>query len=124
MLPVQAKGETMNTISLYFVQIATTLAVCSVVVIYLRQSLSRILIDLCRTEERARFWLTFSTVILIGLPLIFGMGYAPSTIAPEAAFFEIANQIKWNLFGFLLTLVGIGFILSFFALVAPRPETK
>src|SRR4026207_496012 len=98
----------MNTIGLYFVQIAVTLVTCCVVVIYLRRSLWRILVDLCRTEERARFWLTLSTILLIGLPLILGMGYSPETANAEAAFFETANQIKWNLFGFVLTLVGIG----------------
>ncbi len=114
----------MNTIALYFVQIAITLVACSGVVIYLRRSLGRMLVDLCRTEERAQFWLAFSSIVLIALPLIFGMGYTPAPNGAEAAFFELAKQLKLNLFGFLLALVGIGFIVSFFALFAPRPDAK
>lgn len=114
----------MNTIALYFVQIAVTLIISLGVVIYLRRSLGRMLVDLCRTEERAHFWLIFSTVVLVGIPLVFGMGYTPLAAGAETMFFEVANQLKWNLVGFLLALVTIGFILSFFALLAPRPETK
>jgi uncharacterized membrane protein (DUF4010 family) len=111
----------MNTIALYFIEIATTLAICCAVVVYLRRSLRRVLVDLCRTEERAQFWLVFASILLVGLPLIFGMGFNPSAADAEKAFFEAANQIKWNLLGFLTTLIGIGFVISFFALVAPRP---
>ena len=42
----------MNTIGLYFIEIAVTLIVCCAVVIYLRQSLRRVLVD---AELRARF---------------------------------------------------------------------
>lgn len=111
----------MNTIVLYFIEIAITLAVCCAVVVYLRRSLRRVLVDLCRTEERAQFWLVFASILLVGLPLIFGMGYNPEAASLEKAFFEVANQTKWNLLGFLVTLMGIGVVISFFALVAPRP---
>jgi hypothetical protein len=111
----------MNTIGLYFIEIAVTLIVCCAVVIYLRQSLRRVLVDLCRTEERAQFWLVFASILLVGLPLIFGMGFNPSAASAEKAFFEAANQVKWNLLGFLVTLMGVGVMISFFALVAPRP---
>ena len=111
----------MNTIALYFIEIATTLIVCCAVVITLRRSLRRVLVDLCKTEERAQFWLVFASILLVGLPLIFGMGFNPSATSVEKAFFEAANQIKWNLLGFLVALMGIGAVISFFALVAPRP---
>ncbi len=114
----------MNTIALYFIEIATTLIICCAVVISLRRSLRQVLIDLCKTTERAQFWLVFSSIILVGLPLIFGMGFKPSALEAEKAFFEVANQIKWNLLGFLVALMGVGFVISFFALVAPRPAPQ
>lgn len=111
----------MNTIFVYFVEVVITLMVCCSVVLYLRKSMRRILVDLCRTEERAQFWMVFASILLVGLPLIFGMGYHPVTAEAEKAFFEVVNQIKWNLLGFLTALVVIGGVISFFALVAPRP---
>jgi len=111
----------MNTIVLYFTEIALTLTICGLVVVSLSRSLRGVLVELCGTQERAKFWLAFASILLIGLPLIFGMGYNPEAATIEQAFFEIANQVKWNLLGFLVVLIGIGMVISFFVLVAPRP---
>ncbi len=111
----------MNTITVYFIQIATTLVICLAGVIYLRRSLRRVLVDLCATEERAQFWMSFASIVLIGFPLVFGLGFNPEATLPDKAFFEAANQVKENLFGFLVVLIGVGSIISFFALIAPRP---
>ena len=114
----------MNTILLYLVEIAVTAGICLAVIAYLRPSLRHILTDLCGTEERAHFWLVFSGILLVGLPLVFGMGYTPQSGTAESVFFDIANQVKLNLFGFLLALFGTGCVISFFTLVAPRPSLK
>ena len=111
----------MNNITIYFLQITTTLIISLAAVIYLRRSLRRVLVDLCATEERAQFWMTFSSIMLIGIPLIFGLGFNPAATSADQAFFEAANQVKWNLLGFLFALMGIGVVVSFFALIAPRP---
>lgn len=113
----------MNSILIYFIQLISTLVVCLGAVMYLRRSLRRVLVDLCATEERAEFWMVFASIILIGLPLVFGMGFSPEATLPDKAFFEAANQVKNNLFGFLLALMGMGGVISFFALIAPRPAT-
>ena len=114
----------METIKIYLLQIVITGAISLSVVFYLRPHLRRILADLCGTQERAQFWVVFSSILLVGLPLIFGMGYNPLNSAPEMLFFDAASQIRINLLGFLIALLGIGFIVSFFALVAPRSNTK
>ena len=114
----------MNRILIYLLEVAVTLAVCAAIVAYLRPHLRRILADLCGTDERAQFWLAFATILLAGLPLIFGLGYQPGTVTGELLFFDVARQVKINLLGFLLALVAIGGVVSFFALVAPRPERQ
>jgi hypothetical protein len=86
-------------------------------------------VDLCGTKERAQFWVVFSSVLLVGVPFMFGVGYnpldtLPGTFQPEKLFFEAAMQVRVNLLGFLLALVGIGCTVSFFALVAPRPKVQ
>src|SRR5574341_1983916 len=117
----------MNTITSFLVELALTLLACFLVVIYLRPFLRRILVDLCGTEERAQFWTVFSNILLIGLPFIFALGFRPESHTTEDQFFEVAARLGGNFGGFLSALVVIGVIVSFFALVAPKPtkiETK
>lgn len=110
----------MNSIFFFLLEVTLTLVICGVVVRYLRPFLNRILVDLCGTEERAQFWTVFSNIILVGLPLLVALTYQPQASSAEELFFEITRRISGNLTGFLLALVGIGLIVSFFALVAPR----
>ncbi|MBI3739657.1 MAG: hypothetical protein HY258_11470 [Chloroflexi bacterium] len=117
----------MNIIASFLIEIAVTLLICSLIIAYLRPHLLRVLVDLCGTEDRARFWTVFSTILLGGLPLIFALGYRPEAITSEDVFFEIIGRLSGNLGGFLAAMIAIGIIVSFFALVAPRPnktETK
>lgn len=117
----------MNTISYFLIEVAITLLTCILIIAYLRPYLRRVLVDLCGTEERAQFWTIFSTLLLIGLPLIIAMGYRPEATTSQDLFFEIIGRLAGNLAGFLVAVVGIGIVVSFFALVAPKPnkvETK
>lgn len=117
----------MNTIPFFLVQIAVTLILCLAIVGYLRQILRKVLIDLCGTEERAQFWTAFSNILLIVLPVIISLNYRPKAGNFEELFFEMAGKLGDNLGGLLFALVGIGIMVSFFALVAPksaRMETK
>ena len=117
----------MNAILSYAIEVVLTLTVCALLVRYLQPFLQRILLDLCGTDERAQFWTVFSNILLIGLPVIFALSYRPEASSTEALFFEVAGRLSGNLGGFLVALIGIGLIVSFFALVAPRQrqaETK
>ena len=114
----------MNGIWIYLLQLIVTAGMCLAVVTYFRSHLRRILVDLCGTTDRARFWEVFSCILLVGMPLIFGMGYTPQDGETARLFFDAASQVRVNLFGFLVALAGIGFVVSIFALVAPRPAAK
>ncbi|NCP86723.1 MAG: hypothetical protein CO094_12995 [Anaerolineae bacterium CG_4_9_14_3_um_filter_57_17] len=110
---------------LYFLgQLALTLTVCLALSALLRRSLRPLLMDLCGTAERAHFWTTFSQTLLVIFPAIFGLGFHPESADPAGLFFELAGQLRWNLFGFTLALTAIGAALAFFALVAPRPQVQ
>ena len=111
----------MNTIIFFLVQIVLTLIIVFLIVGYLRPFLKRILVDLCGTEERAQFWTAFSNILLIGLPLIFALNYRPESVNAEELFFNLAGKLSGNLGGLLVALIGIGIIVSFFALAAPKP---
>jgi len=114
----------MTPISMYLTQLILTFAACFFLTTYLRPALKRVLADLCKTEARAQFWTAFSNVLLIALPVIFGMGYQPGTTLAGKIFFDVAGQLRWNLLGYIAALITIGMVVSFFALVAPRPQEK
>ena len=110
----------MNTILFFLGQVALTLIIVSLIAAYLRPHLKKILIDLCGTEDRAQFWTVFSNVLLIGMPLIFSLSYRPEAASSEELFFDVAGKLSGNLGGLLVAMIGLGIIISFFALVAPR----
>lgn len=104
----------------FVVEVTLTLIISALLVVYLRPFLRKILIDLCGTEDRAQFWMAFSNILLIGLPVIFALNYSPLAGSPEALFFEVASKLSGNLGALLFALIGVGFIVSFFALVSRR----
>ena len=111
----------MNAIFSFVVEVALTLVISALLVGYLRPFLRKVLTDLCGTEDRAQFWVAFSNILLMGMPIIFAMNYKPEARSTEALFFEAAGKLSGNLGGLLLALIAIGLMVSFFALVAPRP---
>ena len=111
----------MNTILTFVIEVALTVSVSSILVGYLRPFLRKVLRDLCGTEDRAQFWAAFSNILLIGMPIIFALNYRPYASNPEGLFFEVGAKLSGNLGGLLGALVGVGLIVSFFALVSRRP---
>ena len=112
----------MNAISIYLTQLLITTLTLFLLVAYLRPHLKRVLVDLCGSEQRAQFWTVFSNMVLITVPIIFGMGFHPKALDAQNIFFEIANQIKLNMLGFVMVLLGAGFVVVIFAMTAPRPQ--
>jgi hypothetical protein len=110
----------MNTLLAFTIEIGLTVLSCALITGYLRPHLKRVLLDLCKTEDRAQFWTAFSNILLIGAPLIIALGFRPEASTFEATAFEIIGRLSGNLAGYLSALIGIGIIVSFFALVAPR----
>lgn len=114
----------MNTIITFLLEIILTLIVSVLIVGYLRLFLKKVLLDLCGTEDRAQFWTAFSNILLIGMPTIFSLNYTPEAISAEDLFFEVARKLSGNVGAFLFALIGVGLIVSFFALTAPRPAKE
>ena len=112
----------MHKIPAFAIEVSVTAAICILTFLYLRPHLKRILIDLCGTEERARFWTVFSSILLVGIPLLISLMYQPSAVDAELLFFELTRRTSGNLFGFMFTLMVVGFIVSFFALFAARTK--
>lgn len=110
----------MNPILTFTIQVLITSILCVALLAYLRPSLFSVLLDLCGNEPRARFWLSLSSLLLVGFPLCVALAYHPQTTGGTELFFEIAGRLGGNLASLLATAAMIGLIVSFFALVAPR----
>jgi hypothetical protein len=88
---------------------------------YVKKHLRPLLIELCGTIERASFWLAFSNVALVLVPLIFALDYRPEIGPDKNVIFEMATQIKYSLIGFVVTLTGLALALYRFV---PRDNIK
>jgi hypothetical protein len=110
----------MNTILPFVVEVALTGVISAAIIAYLRPFLRKVLVDLCGTEDRAQFWTAFCNLVLIGMPVIFALYYRPEATNLEELFFEIAGKLSGNLAGLLSGLIGVGLMVSFFALVSPK----
>ena len=112
----------MHAIVPFLSEVILTLLLSVLLVRYLRPFLKKVLIDLCGTEDRAQFWTVFSNILLIGMPILFALNYKPESRNTEELFFEVARRLSGNLAGLLFALISIGFIVSFFVLVAPKQK--
>ena len=103
----------MGEITSYLIGVGVTLMVSMVVVVYLRPHLRRILVDLCRTEDRADFWTAFTNVTVILAPLICAMFHRPGH-AGAALFFDIATQCRSALLGLIASVIVVGLVIASF----------
>ncbi|MBM3125953.1 MAG: hypothetical protein FJZ87_12925 [Chloroflexi bacterium] len=110
----------MNPLLSYIIEVLSTLGICLGLFAFLHPYLRRILVDLCGTEDRAAFWTVYSKILLVGLPVLISLSYHPQARSSEDLFFELVSRLSGNLIGFLFALVGLGLIVTFFALFAPR----
>jgi hypothetical protein len=116
----------MNAFTAFGIDLLATVLLSALLFRYLRPSLYRVLVDLCGGEQRARFWTSFTAVMLIGVPAAFALGYTPIIDGSVlATFFNLTRQLGQNVGGMLLASMGLGLAVGFFALVAPRaPKEK
>ena len=104
----------MNRATIFLAGVGTTVAVSFLAVAYLKASLTRVLIDLCGTEERATFWTAFSNVTLVLVPLIFALHYRPETGPDTSLVFQMSSQLEYALIGLVCSVLILGIVLSIF----------
>jgi hypothetical protein len=80
-------------------------------VAYVKAPLRSLLIELCGTKERASFWLAFSNVTLVLVPLIFVLDYKPEFGPDKSMIFEMATQLKYALIGFVIALSALALVM-------------
>lgn len=110
----------MNSFVAFAFELFLTVLMGFLLILYLRPSLYRVLVDICGGEDRARFWSAFATVLLVGAPSASALGYQPLHAGFNEALFDVTRQLGQNLVSFLVALVALGLVVALFALVAPR----
>lgn len=104
----------MSNVSVYLADIMIIAVISAAVVVYFRAPLQALLIELCGTLDRARFWAAFSNISLILVPVIFAMAYKPRIVAGESIVFESGNQLMYALSGLILTIGVLALVISTF----------
>ncbi len=114
----------MNDIAAFALDLALTLIVAVLLTAYLGPSLFRILVDLCGAEDRARFWLTFSRILLVGTPVVSALGFQPGMNMAEPWYLDMAHELGRTAMTLLITVIGLGLVITFFAAIAPRTRKE
>jgi uncharacterized membrane protein YhaH (DUF805 family) len=104
----------MSSIFVFLLGLAITIGLSLAIVWYLSSHMEWVLIDLCGTERRADFWMAFSNIILILVPLIFAMQVSSAAGDSGPLVLQLIYQLKWSLIGLVTSLLALGAILSLF----------
>jgi len=100
----------------------------TVVVLVLRRTMTILLTDLTGSKERASFWIIFSSILLILIPIVAGMFFYPEMNNDQLFIIHIISQLKWSLVGLICTLISMAFFLVFFiqslSIEERRPDLK
>jgi hypothetical protein len=110
----QAKVCGMSPNTAFLAVITVAIVVCLGIVAYVRMHLRSLLVELCGSRERASFWLAFSNVTLVLVPLIFGLHYTPDLHSGQSILFNMAAQLEYVLVGFVATFTLLAIIVSRF----------
>ncbi len=114
----------MNEITIYLTGLGITALICFLIVIYFKPHLKKILLELNGDKERpANFWVAYTTIILMLVPLVFAIWIVPDD-RNESVFFQISNQLKWALMGLVISLIIIGIIIVGFVPTASDTKGK
>jgi uncharacterized membrane protein YhaH (DUF805 family) len=102
----------MNPISAFSAGISVTILLSVLVVKYLRSPLKKILVDLCGTTERAEFWLAFTNVTLVLVPLAVALRFRPLASSWAGFLFALSDQLQAVLLALIFTMVMLGIVLN------------
>jgi uncharacterized membrane protein YhaH (DUF805 family) len=104
----------MHATQAFFLGLGVSAALAFAVVWYIRPHLRAILVDLCGTEIRADFWMAFTNVTLILVPMVFAMEFFPETEQGSQVASQLIAQLKWALIGLIAAVAGLGMVLRSF----------
>lgn len=98
----------MTEIHFFIIEILIGLVVSASVIYILNKPLKNVLIDICGTEVRAKFWVMYTNLMLVIAPLLTSIAFGKSHRVIEASFSFYKTAFGSVLFGIFMSLVIIG----------------
>ncbi|MBC8115793.1 MAG: hypothetical protein H7062_15520 [Candidatus Saccharimonas sp.] len=93
--------------------VVVTAISCLATVAYLRGPMRGILNDRCQSEDRARFWLAFSNIVVVLLPMICLLSaYVSGGTVESPLVSELAVQVRWSLMGLFLSVICLAVVVA------------
>ena len=93
----------MTLVQTFLTGLALSLLLSLVIVLYLNAPLTNLLIDVCGTEARAKFWTHITNLSFVLMALLMAIINRPSQ--NEEPIFHLSKQMGWTLFGQILTVL-------------------
>src|SRR5829696_4717988 len=87
------------------ITLGVTLSLGLLAIAYLRDPLGRVLADICRKRDHARFWAASAEVLLVTVPLAFELLLIDLGPSGDSPVFWILHQLKWALLGVVAAVV-------------------
>jgi hypothetical protein len=87
------------------VTLGVTAALGVLVVAYLREPLRRVLFDVCRKRDHARFWVASAEVLFLTVPLAFELLLIDLGPSADSPVFWVLHQLKWAMLGVVAAVV-------------------
>ena len=107
----------MDTQTLFIVGLGVSLLASLTVAVYIRTHLRSILVEVCGTQTRADFWITWSNIPIVVLPLTLTLLRGPGS---DSALTRISYLIGVSLTGLLAVIIAMGIVLTVF--ISDRKE--
>lgn len=89
----------------FLTSLCATVLVSAVVILCLRKSLHALLVDLCGTEQRARFWVIYTRLVLVLMPVVAVLLARVNFVNDRSFLFGVMDQILWGLIGMIVALL-------------------
>jgi hypothetical protein len=112
---------------IFIADLFLTILVCAGVVLYIRVHLTPLVTELCGSATRAQFWLAFSNITLVLVPVIFALSAEPELVPGKPSTFAMAEHLKLSLLGLASSLAVLAVVLVSFIRrfpVSPVPERE
>lgn len=102
----------MNEFQLFITGVILAVVFSLLVVLYIRQPLYRILVDLCGTDDRARFWAQITHLSFILVTMLMAFSYRPSLYQPD--YYYLTGHLGRALLGMLVVTAFLALTVSRF----------
>lgn len=99
----------MNEFTLFSIEVVFSLIISGLVIFTLSQALYTLILELCGTEARAKFWISYLNVMLVITPLLAVFIFGTSSMLVQASFGFFRNALTCILSGIFVSLSAIGF---------------